>query len=184
MLVRRPPSPDEQNAYYQAGAAVIARHYDIPVLRVALEGGSGAGSLPKLAPLELLCVKCQSSAKRTGLIESYVTTLLAASVGRLLHVEQCFGYQRQCNGQKHLERRAMLSALHGDDPLSDRACYLAFTQLTACDGGDADATVMRLWRQANRLLRAGPHCQFHQNLALSLMKSRELFVAEILEAMD
>ncbi|MBL9163315.1 MAG: hypothetical protein JNL18_11320 [Planctomycetaceae bacterium] len=153
------------------------------MLRVALEGGSGTGSLPKLAPLELLCGKRRSSPKRTCLIERYVTTLLAASVGRLLDVEQCFGYQRQCLGQKHLERRAMLSALHGDDPLSDRACYLAFTQLTARDGGDADATVMRLWQGANRLLRISPHRQFHQNLSAHLIESRELYLGEIVAAM-
>jgi hypothetical protein len=179
-MLRRPARPDERLAFYQAGAAVAAYEYGIEVHRLALDGGGAAGPRPSLMRLDDWCkVTAETQQSCTEKVEDYVTTLLAASAGLCIGVERAMGFTRRCSGQARIEGGRLMAARRGEDPLSDKACYLAFLWLDHRDEGNTDATIARLWKRASDLLRRNPCNDRLLHLAEHLMERRELYSGEL-----
>jgi hypothetical protein len=171
--------PFEREAYEQAGVAVVAHALRIPVYRLSVVGG---GRLPSLPSYEEWRIGQDRS--EIGLLsrtEDYVTTLLAGSVGHLILQEKCFNYRRPSTGRMHLKERRLAEARKGEGELNDRAFYLTFAWLWQADDGNADATIVRLWHNAEALLRRSTQRRQVERLAIRLLVRGELFIQEIRE---
>jgi len=172
--------PFEREAYIQAGVAVVAHALRVPVSRLVVSRDDGCGRLPILPRYsEWILGHEQQATVRIARTEDYVTALLAGSVGHLILQEKCFNYRRPSTGRKHLKERRLTEVRAGGGWLNDHAIYLAFACLWQTDGGNTDSTIVRLWHNAEALLRLPAHRRQLERLAISLLVKRELFEHEI-----
>jgi hypothetical protein len=172
--------PFEREAYIQAGVAVAANAFRIPIYRLVVGSAGHIVSSPSMPQHDKWRFQHeQDTVSLVARTEEYVTTLLAGSVGHLILQEKSFNYRRPSTGRKHLKDRRLTEARNGEGWLNDRAVYLTFIWLWQTDLANVDSTIVRLWHKAEALLRQPTRRRQVERLAIRLLVRRELFEHEI-----
>lgn len=169
-------------AYYEAGIGVAAAAYGVQIQTLAIEYDAGAKFGFSIEPLAQWIVRHpESFAHRVELIEEYVTVCLAGDAGRFIHTES-----RRCQLQRSLqgagpELRQLRLLWECLEPETERALVVALGTLPKLDDGDPEASVMRLWKRACRLLRQHGQRSELDQLARHLLKVRQMTGTEVVE---
>jgi hypothetical protein len=158
---------EELEAYYQAGIGVVATKLGVP-LRV-LSVGYDAAVKPGL-PIEPLEEGLEPRSPCDAiLIEDYLTACVSGAAARFIRSEQRQRQFGRCVQGAALEVRCLREIWQGWEPESERALVVALAFLRDKDGGDAEATMYRLWHRAVRILQAPAEREQLDRLARQLL---------------
>ena len=146
---------DEFETYYQAGIAVIVVKNGRGARRLSLGFGS---SFVVLEPVRTCCtLNAGTDFGKVNDIEDFVTGRMAGVAGRFIRANARRSQIANAFGRAgFLEMKYMRRLLQCLDREADRAYSIVFGSLGKVDDGDAEGTIYRRWKRANRLLREEP----------------------------